>query len=92
MTSALAWVGRYSYSCYLVHAVLFSFPWMTADVHPWAERALGGPESPLFLWAYRAAFWGSSLAGGYLLAKAVEQPLLRWRDRVWPSRPVPPPT
>lgn len=90
VTAALAWVGRYSYSCYLVHAVLFSLPWMTADVRPWAERLLGGKESPLFLWAYRAAFWGGSLAGGYLLAKAVEQPLLRWRDRVWPNRPPSP--
>ncbi len=84
VVAALGWVGRYSYTMYLVHAVIFQMPWMSA-VMTWAMAAGGGQDSPLFLWGYRLSYWVISLGGGYVLAKVVEQPVIRWRDRVWPS-------
>jgi peptidoglycan/LPS O-acetylase OafA/YrhL len=46
---------------------------------------MGGPEAQAYDWAARLAYLGLSILGGFLLAVVVERPILRWRDRTWPS-------
>lgn len=70
-------MGRDSYSIYLWHM----------PVSAWgvqlAIEARGGP----LLWpTYAALYLGGSLLVGVVLARAIEWPVLRLRDRLYPSR------
>ena len=79
----VAAVGRYSYTIYLSHGAMQMLPrygrTMTAVGHA------GGP------WAQRALFVTLAFTGGVLLARLVELPMLRLRDRWFPSRSLGPP-
>jgi peptidoglycan/LPS O-acetylase OafA/YrhL len=66
----VAWIGRYSYSIYLWHALpaLYVFDKL--------------PQSPLMCVAYFSVCVGF----GVVMAKLIEVPALRLRDRYFPSR------
>jgi peptidoglycan/LPS O-acetylase OafA/YrhL len=85
VTRVLSFLGVYSYTIYLFHAILHEIPGVT-DL----RRALVGLGSTsgalMFLvWVDRIAFLALSILGGILLAHLVERPVLRWRDRRWPG-------
>ena len=88
----LSWIGVYSYTIYLTHATIFSLPWIYL-VQKVFTKWFGPADTLSYIWAYRLAYYGLSILLGYLLAICVEQPILRWRDRIWPShaRPTAPP-
>ncbi len=74
---AIAFVGSHSYSVYL---------WHITTRHWWdelAERATGHVLTP---WLRLAVFFAGSIGVGVLLSLLVEFPVIRIRDRVFPSR------
>jgi len=73
----LATLGAYSYSIYLWH-----MPVLVWGV-PFVERALG---VPLNFGVRLALYFGGSFCFGIVMAKLVEVPVLRLRDRWFPSR------
>jgi peptidoglycan/LPS O-acetylase OafA/YrhL len=82
---SFAWLGVYSYTIYLAHAVLFGFPGVEslrqgvlAAVNPMLGEALT-------LWLDRILFLVASVAGGVLLSHAVERPFLRLREAIFPQ-------
>jgi peptidoglycan/LPS O-acetylase OafA/YrhL len=66
---ALAWIGRYSYSIYLWHAIIATF----------SKNTIG--ETRLSFGIYLVA----SLVVGGVMAKLVELPLLRIREHLMPA-------
>jgi peptidoglycan/LPS O-acetylase OafA/YrhL len=81
----LAWLGLYSYTIYLAHAVLFGFPGFESlrqVALSVGDPVLGGGVT---LWLDRLAFLLASIVGGVLLSHAVERPFLRLRERVLPA-------
>ena len=77
----LAWLGVYSYTVYLAHAVLFGFPGvetlrqgMLASVTPLIGETLA-------LWADRIVYLLVAIVGGVALSHAIERPFLRIRER-----------
>ncbi len=68
----LAWIGFYSYSIYLWH-----LPWLAVC----RIRVFSGPWQAL-------AYYAGSIAIGVLVAKLVEIPALRLRDRWLPAEPT----
>lgn len=73
----MATLGSFSYSVYLWH-----LPVLVWGI-PIAERALG---APLTFGAGFLVYFGGSFFLGILMAKLVEVPVLRLRDRWFPSR------
>ncbi len=65
----LAWVGRYSYSIYLWHAIIATF----------LKNSIG--ETRLSFAIYLIA----SLVAGFVMMKLIELPLLRIRERLLPA-------
>jgi peptidoglycan/LPS O-acetylase OafA/YrhL len=72
LAPALAYVGFYSYSIYLWH-----LPWLAV-----VRATTGGPASAVL------AFYAGSIAAGVLMAKLVELPALRLRERWVPGAPA----
>lgn len=78
LTTILATLGSYSYSIYLWHMAIFY--WATPHM-----RAAG------FSWSLRQAiFFGGAFVIGITMAKLIELPTLRLRDRLFPSRTASP--
>jgi peptidoglycan/LPS O-acetylase OafA/YrhL len=73
----LAWLGTYSYTVYIAHAVIRRWPGADA-----AYRTL---EASIGLWGMRAVYLAASVLAGVLLSHAVERPMLRARARWVPS-------
>jgi peptidoglycan/LPS O-acetylase OafA/YrhL len=71
---ALAWLGTYSYTIYLSHAVLDGL--RELDDVPWPT---------LGAWPDRLAYLALAVVGGVLLTAVVERPWLALRDRWFPS-------
>jgi peptidoglycan/LPS O-acetylase OafA/YrhL len=78
----LAWLGVYSYTIYLAHAVIYRLPFSPRIRS--AVFSISG-ESP---WVDRIAFWSLSIVGGVALSHLVERPCLRLRER-WLPRTAP---
>jgi peptidoglycan/LPS O-acetylase OafA/YrhL len=80
--SFTARVGLYSYSIYLWHVPLVT----------WVFEPLIRPNpGPLEYFAGLAAYTVSSVVVGILMAKLIEQPVLHFRDRFFPSNTKRPP-
>lgn len=77
---ALAWMGTYSYAIYLAQAVIPRMPGFYTLDHKLARAVLDG------VWTSRLVFLAVALLAGIALARSVEQPVLRLRDRWLPSR------
>jgi peptidoglycan/LPS O-acetylase OafA/YrhL len=73
---SLAPVGFYSYGIYLLHIPVK----LMLEKSGLAETS--GPANTL----YFLVFLACSVAGGIIFSELVEQPVLRWRDRVFPPR------
>lgn len=78
LTRVFAWVGLYSYTIYLAHAIVFKLPHM-GEFRGWFYRM-----ADIGLWSDFVLFIGLSILLGWLGAKLLEQPILRWRDRTYP--------
>lgn len=78
LSATLVTLGSYSYSIYLWHMAIFS--WATPQM---CEAG--------FSWSLRQAiFLGGALVIGITMAKLIELPTLRLRDRLFPSRTINP--
>lgn len=81
----LARIGFYSYSIYLWHWILIYY------LRPYIRRLCMTTGSPM-AWSSTLQFWqwpvciGLSISVGILMAIVVEQPVLRLRERWFPSR------
>ncbi|RXK55721.1 acyltransferase [Oleiharenicola lentus] len=78
LTRVFAWVGVYSYTIYLAHAIVFKLPNMS-EFRGWFYRM-----ADIGTWSDFLLFIGLSILLGWLGAKLLEQPILRWRDRTYP--------
>ncbi len=80
-TNLLARIGRDSYSIYVWHyVVLQTLALVTVAI----LRVLTG--IPFGLATLNVVYFVGSLLFGMLVARCVEWPILRFRDRLWPSR------
>lgn len=77
LSRGLAYVGFYSYSIYLWHVPLLL--WVFAKI-------LQPNPSLVRYWLGLAAYVLASLALGIVMAKLIEQPALRLRDRIFPPK------
>lgn len=77
---AIANVGVYSYSIYLWH--LFVLESLYAVVN----TINGGNIFLPYAWRYLGVYLLLSVGLGFVMAKLVEYPVLRWRNRRFPSR------
>jgi len=74
---ALAYIGSHSYSIYLWHMA----------VRVWIAPSIVGTDDPQSRWfTFMAVYLAGSLAIGIAMAALVEFPVLRLRDRWFPSR------
>jgi len=79
---ALAALGFYSYSVYLWHMPVMH--WLMPHLR---ERGAFAFSSPTLGWlADTAVYVSASIVAGYVMARIVEGPSLKLRDRLFPSR------
>jgi peptidoglycan/LPS O-acetylase OafA/YrhL len=85
MLRILAFLGIYSYTIYLFHAIVFGIP--GAETLRQAALALLVPQvgQHAAIWMDRVVFLSISIAGGVALSHLVERPFLRLRERVLPA-------
>lgn len=84
----LAWVGGYSYSIYLWHLVVATLGLSVmrrAYAFVAASVTVGVLPPPHYLLEF-ALYVAASVVVGVLMAKLVEMPVLRLRDRYFPAR------
>jgi peptidoglycan/LPS O-acetylase OafA/YrhL len=72
----MAWLGAFSYSIYLWHI----------PVNMGGRALMGRFPDRLHYFVWLALIYAASLAVGVVMAKLVEYPVLRIRDRFFPSR------
>jgi peptidoglycan/LPS O-acetylase OafA/YrhL len=75
---ALAWLGTYSYTIYIAHAVVGATPGFRRVLRHIAELTIDTP------WVDRVVFWSLSIGLGYCASRMIEQPFLRLRERFAP--------
>jgi peptidoglycan/LPS O-acetylase OafA/YrhL len=82
VTAALAFIGFHSYSVYLWHRPVQTFlmPYISRSVLP-----RDGSDDLIFL-ANTGVYLAASFLVGITVGRLLEQPLLRLRDRLFPSR------
>lgn len=79
-TPILQYLGRISYSIYLVHGLVFLGFWYAAPALGWRM------ETPTEAWLFAAAFLGLTIAGAALTYRLIEAPSLKWaRSRRAPA-------
>jgi peptidoglycan/LPS O-acetylase OafA/YrhL len=76
LMNKIAWTGRYSYAIYLFH--FFIGFGLTSNF-----KKLSGATNLIFI--EFLIFIAGNILFGYLVSKVVEQPVLKWRDRVFPA-------
>lgn len=87
--SLVAWIGFYSYAIYLWHVTAMGI--LEREGGSRILAMAGGPSSAGWLASALVVVAGAVLAG-VIASKVVEWPVLRLRDRFFPSRSVPLPT
>ncbi len=82
----MAWVGVYSYTIYLAHAILFAIPGFESGRKYIILLLSRGEESVswMLVFADRFIFMALSIIGGVILSRLVERPCLRLRSRCAP--------
>ena len=83
VASMVAWIGLYSYGIYLWHVTVIGI--LTRE---FGERIIawsGGTTQPVWL-VNLMVIGGGAILVGAVLSKVVEWPVLRMRDRLFPSR------
>lgn len=73
----VAWIGFYSYAIYLFHILIGPMVQNQLFMSTWKLAPL-----PVRFIVYLAA----NILFGYLISSIIEQPILKWRDKVFPSR------
>ncbi len=76
LLSKIAWIGYYSYSIYLFHFFI-GFGLVSNARKLLGETGFIGFEFGIFI--------TGNIFFGYLASKAVEQPVLKWRDKRFPA-------
>jgi peptidoglycan/LPS O-acetylase OafA/YrhL len=79
----LAWVGTFSYATYVWHVTVFGI--LEREVSDRIVHWAGGTSQWAWLLATVIVCWGAILAG-MVATRVVEWPMLRLRDRLFPSR------
>jgi len=74
---AIAWIGFYSYAIYLFHVFIGFGAVSNFERHIW-------PNPPIYL--RFLIFLLAHIVFGFLMSKLIEQPVLRWRNRVFPPK------
>jgi peptidoglycan/LPS O-acetylase OafA/YrhL len=82
----LAWIGVYSYAIYLWHVTAMGI--LSREVGGRLTVWLGGPSPSTWIMTAGAVTAGAVLAG-VIASKVVEWPVLRLRDKWFPSRSQP---
>ncbi len=72
-----AYLGSYSYSIYLWHVPVRNWG------YPWLEQVLG---TPMNVYLHISIYVVFAIAFGVLMSKLIEMPVLKLRDRFFPSR------
>jgi peptidoglycan/LPS O-acetylase OafA/YrhL len=80
VSSAVAWIGKYSYGIYLWHVTIIGF--VTRVI---LTRIPG--DGPTAHWVFAAiAITVTAILFGAAMSRLVEWPVLALRDRLFPSR------
>lgn len=72
----IAWIGFYSYAIYLFHFFVGFGAVSNFNRLIW-------PDSPISV--QLVVFVGSDIIFGWLISRLIEQPVLRWRNRIFPA-------
>jgi peptidoglycan/LPS O-acetylase OafA/YrhL len=83
LAAALAWIGFYSYTIYLWHVTAMGILGRELGTRLLASQ---GGASPLMWLVTATALSAGAVLIGVLASKIVESPVLRLRDRLFPSR------
>jgi peptidoglycan/LPS O-acetylase OafA/YrhL len=84
VASLVGWIGVYSYGIYLWHVTAIGIleREFTLRLISWS----GGSSSSLIWWGSVLVVGAGAILAGVVASKVVEWPILRLRDRLFPSR------
>jgi peptidoglycan/LPS O-acetylase OafA/YrhL len=74
---SVAWVGFYSYPIYLFHFLIGPAVQNRILGYTWRQAPLG---------VHFIIYLAANIAFGYFISQLIEQPMLRWRDKMLPSK------